>query len=378
MTWLIVAGDLTPLGGMDAANLALARYLASRDEVHLVTHRAWPDLAALPNVTVHAVWRPFNRHLLGSPLLAGAGRALWRRLGPLGARAVVNDGNGSLPDANWVHYLHAAYKPQVNRSIVSRTTAGFTHRRDVDAEIHALAEARVILCNSSRTKRDVMAATGVPDARVRVIYYGSDPERFPRIEGPERRAARKALGQVDERRLVGFLGALGDRRKAFDTLFEAWADLCRRREWDADLIVVGSGAELAAWRQRAARRGLGDRLRFLGFRRDVPTVLAALDALVHPARYEAYGLSVHEAICRGIPALVSRSAGVAERYPEGLADLLIDDPNDSAELVRRLSSWRERLEAYRGAIAPVAESFRSYTWDQMAAQIIECVERAAA
>ena len=39
MIWLIVAGDLTPLGGMDAANLALARYLASRDEIHLVTHR---------------------------------------------------------------------------------------------------------------------------------------------------------------------------------------------------------------------------------------------------------------------------------------------------------------------------------------------------
>ena len=365
---MVVAGDFTPLGGMDVANHALARYLARAGaDVHIVTHRAWPDLAALPNVTVHAVWRPFNRHLLGSPLLAGAGRALWRRLGPLGARAVVNGGNCRLPGANWVHYLHAAYKPQVNGSIVSRTKAGFTYRRDVDAEIHALAEARVILCNSGRTKRDVMAATGVPDARVRVIYYGSDPERFPRIEGPERRAARKSLGQVDERPLVGFVGALGDRRKAFDTLFEAWADLCRRREWDADLIVVGSGAELAAWRQRAARRGLGDRLRF-----------AALDALVHPARYEAYGLSVHEAICRGIPALVSRSAGVAERYPEGLADLLIDDPNDSAELVRRLSSWRERLEAYRGAIAPVAESFRSYTWDQMAAQIIECVERAAA
>src|SRR5262249_42932765 len=47
--WLIVAGDFTPLGGMDAANHALARYLAGRgDEIELVTHRAWPDLAAMP------------------------------------------------------------------------------------------------------------------------------------------------------------------------------------------------------------------------------------------------------------------------------------------------------------------------------------------
>ena len=51
--WLLVAGDFTPFGGMDAANHALARYLAARGEVHLVTHRASADLAALPAITPH-------------------------------------------------------------------------------------------------------------------------------------------------------------------------------------------------------------------------------------------------------------------------------------------------------------------------------------
>jgi hypothetical protein len=38
--WLVVAGDFTPLGGMDVANLALARHLARRgDEVHVVAHQ---------------------------------------------------------------------------------------------------------------------------------------------------------------------------------------------------------------------------------------------------------------------------------------------------------------------------------------------------
>src|SRR5687768_2103760 len=102
MPWLIVAGDLTPLGGMDAANHALARHLASRDEIHLVTHRAWPDLAALPTVTVHPVWRPFNRHVLGSPLLSRTGQAVWRRLRAPGAHAIVNGGNCRIAGANWV------------------------------------------------------------------------------------------------------------------------------------------------------------------------------------------------------------------------------------------------------------------------------------
>src|SRR5215211_7805048 len=108
MTWLVVAGDLTSLGGMDSANHALARYLARRDEIHVVTHRAWPDVAALPNVIVHQVWRPFDRHLLGSPLLSQTGQRLWRRLRTSGAQAIVNGGNCVIAGVNWVHYLHAA------------------------------------------------------------------------------------------------------------------------------------------------------------------------------------------------------------------------------------------------------------------------------
>ena len=69
--WLLVAGDFTPLGGMDVANLALARHLARRgEELHVVAHRVWADLLDLPGVNVHRVWRPFGRHLLGGPLLA--------------------------------------------------------------------------------------------------------------------------------------------------------------------------------------------------------------------------------------------------------------------------------------------------------------------
>ena len=45
---------------------------------------------------------------------------------------------------------------------------------------------------------------------------------------------------------------------------------------------------------------------------EAPAVLAACDALVSPTRYEAYGLAVHEALARGLPALVSRSAGIAD------------------------------------------------------------------
>lgn len=377
-SWMIVAGDFTPLGGMDAANHALARFLAKRgDDVRLVTHRAWPDLAALPTVSIRCVARPMGKHLFGKALLARAGRAEWRRLQPLGARAVVNGGNCEIAAINWVHYLHAAYAPTTAGSLMQRSKAMLTHGRDAAAERRALQAARVIVCNSNRTKADVVERTGIDAARVRVIYYGSDPVRFARVTDQERASAKTALGARTDRPLVGFVGALGDRRKAFDTVFDAWLALCRTRAWDADLVVVGSGGELPAWQKRAEACGMGDRIRFAGFRDDVPAVMAALDGFVHPARYEAYGLAVHEALCRGVPALVTASAGVAEQYPPELDELLVRDPDNAGELADRLSRWRSRIAQWRDAVAPVSERLRARTWDAMAADIASAAEAAS-
>jgi glycosyltransferase involved in cell wall biosynthesis len=135
------------------------------------------------------------------------------------------------------------------------------------------------------------------------------------------------------------------------------------------------GERLAGRQRRAVDAGLDGRMRFAGFRRDVPSILAALDGLVHPARYEAYGLAVHEAICRGVPAIVSASAGIAEQYPRDLADLLLDDPNDSAELAERLLVWRRHLERFKAAVIPFSGRLHAHTWDAMAAQIAALVGR---
>jgi glycosyltransferase involved in cell wall biosynthesis len=378
MSWLIVAGDLTPFGGMDAANHALARFLATRGETHLVTHRASADLVAFPSITVHRVWRPFNRHVLGSPLLSRAGQRVWRRLRSSGVHAIVNGGNCRIGRANWVHYLHAADVASGGGSLAHRAKAAMARRADLVAERRALRAARVVICNSRRTRDDVIQRIGVDASRVHVVYYGGDPDRFSMVAPQERVDAKVRLSCSTDRPLVGFVGALGDRRKAFDTVFTAWRALCRRSDWDADLVVVGRGAQLPAWRRRAREAGLANRIGFMGFRTDVPEILAALDALVHPARYEAYGLSVREALCRGVPAMVSASAGVAEHYPSELAGrLLIADPDDPAELEAKLMAWRGDIEGTRSAIVPLSASLRRRTWDVMATEIAQSVASTA-
>ena len=370
--FIITAGDFTPLGGMDRANHALADCLLRQgNEVTLVTHRAWADLRAA-GARVVEVRRPLGSHLLGAPLLAAAGQREARKAPP-GTRIVANGGNTDTGDVVWVHYLHAAHaSPAVGtwlrRARVARANALYLAR-----ERAVLPRARMVICNSRRTARDIQIAYNLPIDRLHVVYYGSDSATFSLVTPEQRALARRALGWGPQRMAL-FVGGLGDHRKGFDRLFEAWRILSLDKSWDVGLAVAGAGAQLGGWQARAAREGLKD-VRFLGFREDIAPVMAASDVLVHPARYEAYGLGVHEALCRGIPAIVARDAGVAEMYPPDLRTLLIEDVESADEIAERLKNWRTAGPVLESRVATLSSKLRARTWDDMASEFVERISR---
>jgi glycosyltransferase involved in cell wall biosynthesis len=373
--WVLASGDFTTLGGMDRANHALASYLARcGNAVRLVAHRIDPALARTLGIEPRLVPRPFGAHLVGAPLLARAAAREARALGRADY-ALMNGGNGAIGAPTWIHYLHAAYEPEpasVRAGVSSLASRGYYLAR----ERKAIVAAPIVICNSERTARDVETFYDVPRSRLRVVYYGCDTQVFGSVTPAERRAARASL-QLGEGRFVAvFVGALGDRRKGFDVLFDAWRTLSRDAEWDVDLLVAGAGAEAAAWTARANDAGIERSVRLLGFRGDVQSVLAAADVLVHPARYEAYGLGVHEALCRGIPAIVTAAAGVTERYPKPLGSLILSGPPRPDALVSALRAWRANAGEWRSRAEQTAGAMRARTWDDMAGEIAAALDAA--
>lgn len=366
--WLLVSGDFVTTGGQDRANHALARALLARgEEVHLVAHRVAPDLRAA-GAQVHEVPKPGGSYFLGEPLLSRAGGRWARRL--RGARVVVNGGGCEVAGAvNWVHYVHRAWAPPA-----PGPKAALQRRRALRRERAAIGAARLVIANSRRTRRDLITLLGTSPARIEVVYLGADPARF-RPAGPgERRAARAALGWAPGGRSAVFVGGLADQRKGFDTVLRAWSRLGPRV--GLELAVLGEGPERARWQERVRQAGLSG-VRFLGKRPDVEQVLRASDLLVAPTRYEPYGLAVHEALCCELPALVSRGAGVAERYPRALRGLLLDDPASASELVRRLPAALELGEAERAALAALGQRLRERSWERVAEDLIETIEARA-
>jgi glycosyltransferase involved in cell wall biosynthesis len=272
-----------------------------------------------------------------------------------------------------VHYVHAADRTPVHGSLLRRFYERTKRRRNVRNEAVAFRNSRLIIADSDTTRRDVIALHGASPVKVVRVYYGIDSDVFCAVKPEERALAESELKLPQGRRRCLFVGALADRRKGLDTLLGAWRVLKRSGAWDVDLLVVGAGRSSDIYHQQTERWEMTDSVRFLGFRSDVSRILRVVDCFVAPTRYEPYGLAVQEAICVGVPAIVSESAGVSERYPEGLRGLLLRNPDDPLELAERLRAWKTDEAWYRASFKDFGCDLRRRSWDDMADEILELV-----
>ena len=377
--WVLVAGGFHRKGGMDKANLALAEYLVElKKPVHIVCHSLDLEFSRHPLVTTHRVPRPAGSFLLGEPLLDLCGRVVARRITRQfpGASVVVNGGNCIWPAINWVHYVHHAWRPTGRAGPVwfrmkNAASEWLIRKR----EKLALRKARLLISNSNLTTRHIVEHFEIDPRRIRTVYLGAESEWGP-VTPQDRASSRSSLGVPESRPLALFVGGLGyDQRKGFDVLFTSWRELCSRPDWDVDLLVAGSGSAMGMWQEKISQSGLANRIRLLGFSQQVQSLLAAADLLISPTRYEAYGLNVQEAICRGVPAMVSASAGVAERYGPEFAPMLLPDSEDAGDMVNRLLAWRQFKEEWLARFQPFSDTLRKKSWRDMAVEIVSLVQQ---
>ncbi|HET7541702.1 MAG TPA: glycosyltransferase family 4 protein [Polyangiaceae bacterium] len=377
MEILLVAGDFVKTGGMDVANHALASYLADRgDVVHLAAFRAADDLLARSNVIFHRAPKPLDSYSLGNQVLRRSARRHAARLAARGARVLVNGGNCDWGDVNWVIHLNAIDVPPPRPRLAGRLKSWIDYRIHIAEEKTIIPKARVIFVSCERTRVELLKRmSSLRPEDVNVVYLGVDPQAFRPASPDEREVLRQRFGWAPGRPKILFVGALGNHRKGFDILFEAWRRLCRSSSWDADLVVAGDGAELPYWRAQTKSAGLTERIEFLGTRRDVADLFRASEGHVLPSRYEGYSMVTQEALSCGVPAIITRASGIAERYPEELQDLVLPDPEDVSELVARLTRWRERIGRSWPELDAFAAEIRAFDWMRMSESMAKVIAR---
>jgi len=206
----------------------------------------------------------------------------------------------------------------------------------------------------SDATRAALVAQGYPQDRTVTVHNGIDAQEA---------ALAATLEPTTPGPVLLEIGRLCDVKGQRDLI----AALPRLARTDVTLLLVGEdlesgGAYRTALERRARELGLGDRVRLLGRRNDVPALLAAADALVLPSSIEGLPLVVLEAMAAGRPVVATSVGGTPEAVVDGetgllvpagdvdalarAIDVLLGDP----ELARRLGEAgkrrvRERFDA---------------------------------
>ena len=244
------------------------------------------------------------------------------------------------------------------------------------------AHADRFLCIAREIESEALAE-GVPRDRVHYMPHAVDMDRFRPATPEEKVAIRREQGWPLDRPICLYVGRLSLEKGTLD-LMEAWRRLDDPR---AVLVVVGPDMPLHPWdagpraRQIAAEANMDDRVIFYGATSDPSRLLRAADIFVQPSHFEAFGISVVEAMATALGVVATEVGGMRDFLVDGRNALLCPPkaPEALADRLRHLLAdvpLRERLG--RAARDDAAREFdERLLFDRYAAIVEDAVASAS-
>jgi UDP-glucose:(heptosyl)LPS alpha-1,3-glucosyltransferase len=149
-----------------------------------------------------------------------------------------------------------------------------------------------------------------------------------------------------------------------------------RHHDDVQLLVVGAtGAKAARYRSRAERVGVSGRVTWLGFRDDVPELMAVSDLMVHPARTETTGQALLEALANGLPIVCTDVCGFAGHVAAADAGVVLASPFTERDFGAALQRARDTVQRTMWSRSALAFASRTNLTDGLLV-FADLVERA--
>ncbi len=259
-----------------------------------------------------------------------------------------------------VYHLHDILSPehfsQTNRRIAVTLANGF---------------ASLVIANSQASKTAFVAAGGRP-GMTEVVYNGFDPKIYQSHESDVNQI-RQQLG------LNGFVVGHFSRLapwKGQHILIEALAQ-CPPQ---VTAIIVGDalfGEQDYGERlhQQVTTLGLENRVKFLGFRSDIPLLMAACDLVAHTSTSpEPFGRVIVEAMLCGRPVVAAKAGGAIELVEQGINGFLVTpgNPQELAQvLISCLNEKQKTVAIANNARTTASQRFDVTNINQQIAQLLK-------
>lgn len=225
--------------------------------------------------------------------------------------------------------------------------------RGLEAALNRITDVAITV--SSALRDDLVGMGVAPREKIRVIPLGLDLARFARPHPRGELRATCAAG--DGETLIGVVGRLVPI-KDIECFLEAAARVSQARD-RARFAVVGDGELRAALERKAASLGLGERVTFVGWRKDLESVYADLDVVVNSSRNEGTPVALIEAMAAGRPVVATAVGGTADLLGDGergrlvpaadpaaLAGAIIQTLDEGEDSARRACAARDYVLAH--------------------------------
>lgn len=176
-----------------------------------------------------------------------------------------------------------------------------------------------VVCNS-RAAADRLRGAGVAADKLVVIPNALPEECFAETF--------PALPRGSARLRVGMIARMNDASKNHRAFLHMAARVAPKFP-NVQFVLVGDGPLRAGLEMIATDTGLGNRILFLGDRRDIPAVLASLDLTVLPSKSESLSNVILESMAAGVAVIATNVGGNVELVTDGETGLLATDDDEA-------------------------------------------------
>lgn len=302
--------SLTPLGtmGLEARSSGIPTE-------SLEMRRGFPDPRGLARlVRIVRAWRPdvLHSHMVHANLMARALRFL-------------------VPIPVMVSTIHNIYEGGGLLMAAYRLTNGLVDHMTIVSEAAA-----------DRFVRERI----VPRNLLTVIANGVDVDVFRNVPVGTRESLRRSIGLARE--FVWLAVGRFEVAKDYPNMLRAFATV-RERQPQAVLLLVGRGSLQPETEAVAGQLALGEHVRFLGVRTDVPEIMSVADGYVMSSAWEGMPMVLLEAAAAGLPIVATAVGGNGEVVLDGESGFLVP-PGDSEALATAMQRLMALPEAQRGTM----------------------------
>ncbi len=206
-------------------------------------------------------------------------------------------------------------------------------------------KTKVLLINPKQ-KDIYQSYYDTPDERFYILPPGIQRDRCAPIDYLDKRTlARDGLSLAPDTKLILFVGS-GFKTKGLDRALHALAQLPAAQKENSELWVVGDDSP-QPYQGLIKKLNLSNKVHFLGGRDDIPQLMLAADALLHPAYSENTGTVLLEATVAGLPVVTTDVCGYAHYIKEAQGGIVVPEPFNQERLTQALEVVLHHSQPWR-------------------------------